>query len=104
MKTPFEILNVDEEASDEEIKQAYLCQVRQYSPERAPLQFQQIRSAYETIQTAQQRIKYRLFHVTPFAATDVITHFLTQETIQQRPTTDLFMKTLAATLTLPDNK
>jgi DnaJ-class molecular chaperone len=104
MKTPFEILNVDEEASDEEIKQAYLCQVKQYSPEQAPLQFQQIRAAYETIQTVQQRIKYRLFYVMPFAATDVMAHFLAQETIPQRPTADLFMKTLAATLTLPDNK
>jgi len=104
MKTPFEILNVDEEANDDAIKQAYLCKVRQYSPEHAPLQFQQIRTAYETIQTAQQRIKYRLFHVTPFAATDAIAHFLTQETMQQRPTADLFMKTLASTLTLPNDK
>ena len=57
MKTPFDLLGIPENATDEAIKKAYLQKVRQYPPERAPEQFQTIRAAFEAIKTQQQRLK-----------------------------------------------
>lgn len=58
---PYIILNISEEASDETIKAAYLESVRHYPPEQNALMFECIRTAYETIATQKQRLKYRLF-------------------------------------------
>ena len=52
MKTPYEILEVAEQASDSEIKQAYLQKVKLNPPDRDHEKFQQIHSAYETIKNA----------------------------------------------------
>ncbi|MDH4318112.1 MAG: J domain-containing protein [Desulfobulbaceae bacterium] len=62
MKTPFEILEVKESATDEEIKKAYLAMVKRYPPEQCSEQFQRIRRAYELIHSAEKRIAHRLFH------------------------------------------
>ena len=62
MKTPFAILEVEESADDAAIKAAYLKKVKQFPPERAPKEFQQVRKAFELIQTAYSREEYRLFH------------------------------------------
>lgn len=62
MKTAFEILGVLEDVEDEMVKSAYLQKVKQYPPEKAPEQFQQIREAYEAIKDARSRVKYQLFH------------------------------------------
>jgi len=51
MANPYEQLQVDVEASDEEINKAYLKKVRQFPPERAPDKFQEIRVAFEKIKT-----------------------------------------------------
>ncbi|OGT43630.1 MAG: hypothetical protein A3F13_06730 [Gammaproteobacteria bacterium RIFCSPHIGHO2_12_FULL_40_19] len=58
---PYIILNVSDSANDETIKAAYLESVRHYPPEKNALMFECIRTAYETIATQQQRLKYRLF-------------------------------------------
>ena len=63
MKTPFEILEVQESATDAEIKKAYLAMVKRYPPEQCSAQFQRIRRAYELISNAEKRIAHRLFHV-----------------------------------------
>jgi curved DNA-binding protein CbpA len=65
MKTPFEILEVDEVASDEAIKSAYLKKVKEYPPEREPLRFQEVRAAFEAIETPRKRLGYKLFHSEP---------------------------------------
>jgi len=62
MKTPYEILGVTEQATDSEIKQAYLQKVKQYPPDHHHEIFQQIHGAYETIQTLANREKYALFN------------------------------------------
>jgi curved DNA-binding protein CbpA len=49
MKTPYEILEVAEQATDSEIKQAYLHKVKFNPPDRNHEKFQQIHAAYETI-------------------------------------------------------
>lgn len=64
MKTPFEILNIPEDSDDEAVKKGYLTMVKQFSPERCPDEFQRIRTAYETIKTEEDRLKYVLFNST----------------------------------------
>lgn len=61
MKTPYDLLGVDTDASDDEIKQAYLQQVKSHPPDRAPNQFQVIKQAYEAIKDRKSRLNYALF-------------------------------------------
>lgn len=63
MKTPFQILGVDESAADDQIKSAYLKMVRKYPPDRFPERFKEIKGAFEMIKTMRKRLSYRLFHV-----------------------------------------
>ena len=62
MKTPYEILEVTEHASDSEIKQAYLQKVKLNPPDRDHERFQHIHSAYETIKNVTSRENYALFN------------------------------------------
>jgi DnaJ-class molecular chaperone len=62
MKSPYEILEIAEQATDSEIKQAYLQKVKLNPPDRDHEKFQQIHSAYETIKNAVNRKKYELFN------------------------------------------
>lgn len=61
MKTPYQLLNVTEEANDTEIKQAYLQQVKDNPPDRNKLQFQLIHDAYTAIKDDKSRLRYELF-------------------------------------------
>ncbi|WP_394754732.1 J domain-containing protein [Crenothrix sp.] len=61
MKTAYEILDVSEQASDNEIKQAYLQKVKQYPPDHHHNLFQQIHGAYQTIKDQKSRLNYELF-------------------------------------------
>lgn len=62
METPYEVLDVNEDAGDEAIKKAYLRKVREFPPEQQGVAFQRIREAYELIASEKQRRQYRLFH------------------------------------------
>jgi len=62
MKSPYELLEVAEQASDSEIKQAYLQKVKLNPPDRDHEKFQQIHSAYEAIKNVTSREKYALFN------------------------------------------
>lgn len=99
MKTPFDILGVPEDATDEAIKKAYLQNVRQYPPERAPEQFQNIRTAFEAIRTQHQRLKYQLFHHEPPSLAALLERTL-QTGKPQRPTEQLFTPALAKSVNL----
>lgn len=63
MKTPYAILEVAEQATDAEIKQAYLHKVKQFPPDHFHRQFQQIQLAYEAVKDLTSRTKYALFTV-----------------------------------------
>lgn len=102
MKTPFDILGVSDDATDEAIKKAYLQKVRQYPPERAPEQFQKIRTAFEAIQTQHQRLKYQLFHHEPPSLGALLERAL-QTGLPQRPTEQLFTQALAESLNRQPN-
>jgi len=97
MKTPFDLLGLPENATDEAIKKAYLQKVRQYPPERAPEQFQKIRAAFEAIKTQQQRLKYQLFHHEPPSLNALLEH-AQQSGTPQRPKVELMTQALAESL------
>jgi curved DNA-binding protein CbpA len=61
MTNPFSVLGVPNSADDETIKKAYLQKVREHPPEREPQRFQAIRSAFESIKTQRDRLRYQLF-------------------------------------------
>jgi curved DNA-binding protein CbpA len=67
MNNPFDILKVPEEAGDEEIRKAYLKQIKQYPPEQSPEQFKRIQAAYHAIRQEKDRLGYRLFQIQPLS-------------------------------------
>jgi len=54
----FEILGVDENASENEIRRAYARKIREYPPEKDPKNFQKIREAYEILMDPRTRAQY----------------------------------------------
>ncbi len=94
MQTPFEILDVAEDANDEAVKKAYLKKVREYPPEHHVEAFQRVRGAFELIQTEKQRRKYRLFHVEKPDIDDVLRQALAPGAVQ-RPDADVLAGALA---------
>jgi curved DNA-binding protein CbpA len=97
MRTPFEILDISENATDDAIKKAYLKQIRKYSPEQAPEQFQIIRSAFESIKTQSQRLKYQLFH-SEIPSIETLLEHIVQTNTPKHPTEAIFTETLLQTL------
>jgi len=85
MKNPFAMLQVAETATDEDIQKAYLRQVREHPPERAPERFQEIRHAYETIKTRRDRLHYQLFHSEPPDIVTLLAPWLQQSGGARRP-------------------
>lgn len=79
MKTPFEILNIPERCTDEEVKAAYLERIRQYPPERFPEQFKKINAAFEQVKTERNRIAARIFQFAPFQLNDLWDAIKTEE-------------------------
>jgi preprotein translocase subunit Sec63 len=71
MTDPFAVLGVDEDASDETIRQHYLALVRRFPPDREPDRFQEIRQAYEAIRGARERLVMKLLHTSMTALTRV---------------------------------
>ena len=52
---PRETLGVGAEAGDEEIRAAYLRKVREFPPDRAPVEFEKIRDAYDALRDPARR-------------------------------------------------
>ncbi|HOF05210.1 MAG TPA: J domain-containing protein [Syntrophales bacterium] len=70
---PYDVLGLPRDADDETIRKRYLEQVRRFSPDAAPEEFQRIRKAYEQIKDEGARRRHELFdHTmpgeTPFGA------------------------------------
>jgi curved DNA-binding protein CbpA len=64
---PAAVLGVSPDASDEEVRAAYLAKVREYPPDRAPEPFERIRDAYELLRDPRRRMRHRLFAADPRA-------------------------------------
>lgn len=63
MQSPFELLGVASNATDAEIKQAYLRRVKENPPDSDPERFQSIHNAYTSIKDAKSRICFALFTI-----------------------------------------
>lgn len=57
----FDVLKVNATDSDQVIRQSYLTLVRENPPEQNQKKFEEIRNAYEKINTQENRVKYMLF-------------------------------------------
>jgi DnaJ domain len=62
-----EILGVPENASEEEIRAAWVGKVKEFPPDRSPAEFEKIRDAYATLRDPRKRAKTMLLS-TGFAA------------------------------------
>ena len=65
VRDPYGVLGLDRQAGEAEIKRAYFQLVRQFSPERAPEKFREIRTAYEQLRDPENRARLGLFLVQP---------------------------------------
>lgn len=66
-RNPYNVLGVGPDADDEQIRAAYLAKLKQFPPDRAPAEFEQIWDAYELLRDRRQRARYKLFAVNPEA-------------------------------------
>jgi len=57
---PSTILEVSWDASEEEIRAAYLRKVKEHPPERSPEEFERIRDAYEMLRDPRNRMRHML--------------------------------------------
>jgi curved DNA-binding protein CbpA len=58
--SPYQILNLAPDATDAEIREAYLRLVRRYPPTQFPEHFSRIARAYGKIDTPEKRLDYKL--------------------------------------------
>jgi DnaJ-class molecular chaperone len=63
---PYLVLGVGLEATDHEIRQAYVQAIKSAPPERDPQRFQQFTAAYELIRDESRRHQYTLFRRTTY--------------------------------------
>ena len=64
---PYAVLFVRPEADDDEIRAAYLVRLKQFPPDRAPVEFERVRDAYDLLRNRRRRALYTLFAVNPDA-------------------------------------
>ncbi|MBN1980833.1 MAG: DnaJ domain-containing protein [Chitinivibrionales bacterium] len=64
---PYHVLNVSIDADDQAIRAAYLRLIQQYTPERNPIQFNVISTAYRTIDTMEKRRNFLIQNKLPDA-------------------------------------
>ncbi|MBF0470866.1 MAG: J domain-containing protein [Gammaproteobacteria bacterium] len=77
MRDPYRLLDLEPTTDDDAaIKRAYLQKVRQYPPEQAPQQFQEIRAAFESVETERKRREHRLLARGEVSAEEVIEQLL----------------------------
>src|SRR5260370_26651708 len=64
---PGAVLGVAPDGTDEEMRGAYLRKVKEFPPDRNPVEFEQVREAYELLRDRRQRIRHFLFAIDPQA-------------------------------------
>ncbi|HLK66543.1 MAG TPA: J domain-containing protein [Bryobacteraceae bacterium] len=62
---PYQVLEIQVESGDEEIRAAYLRKVREFPPDRAPREFELVRDAYELLRDPRRRSRYLLLSTDP---------------------------------------
>jgi len=62
---PYQILGIEPESSDEEIRAAYLKKIREHPPEGDAEAFERVRDAYAELRDPRERTRKRLFGENP---------------------------------------
>jgi len=96
MTSPYQILGVAEQASDAEIKLAYLEQIKACPPDRDQNRFQQIQTAYESIRDLDSRLQHALFTLPEANFNALLDRAFKQESAFQAMPADDFLKLLNA--------
>ena len=65
VRDPYEVLGLERQVGETEIKRAYFQMVRQFPPEREPEKFREIRTAYEQLRDPESRARTALFLLQP---------------------------------------
>jgi curved DNA-binding protein CbpA len=58
---PYQVLGIERDATEAEIKRAYFTRVREHPPERDPDGFKRVRAAYEQLRASKERAETDLF-------------------------------------------
>lgn len=90
--SPYQIIGVGEQATDEEIKQAYLKLVKANPPERDQQKFRQIQQAYQLIKDEDSRLQYALFGLPELEFEQLLDYAFKQESALQSMAVDDFMQ------------
>jgi curved DNA-binding protein CbpA len=69
---PRAVLGVVADATDEQIRAAYLRRVKEFPPDRNPVEFERVRDAYELLRDRRQRIRHFLFAIDPQAPVESV--------------------------------
>ena len=97
MIDPYITLDINREADDVAIKKAYLKKVQQYPPEHNGQMFQQVRQAYETIETEYSRLQFDLFGMIDVAMDQLLEISINQSSNEKtRPSPENLIATLKA--------
>jgi curved DNA-binding protein CbpA len=64
---PWAVLGITTDAGDEQIRVAYVRKIKEFPPDRNPMEFELIRDAYELLRDRRQRARHFLFSVDPRA-------------------------------------
>jgi curved DNA-binding protein CbpA len=64
---PYTVLGLGPGANDEQIRAAYLAKLKQFPPDRSPIEFEQVRDAYELLRDRRRRAHHTLFSFDPEA-------------------------------------
>ena len=91
MRDPHEVLGLDYDADAATIRRRYLELVRQYSPERAPQEFGEIRGAYDRLRDPVVHLDSRLFNVTASHTLDSLLADMQPDVRRQRITTEVLL-------------
>ncbi len=67
MTDPREVLGVNQDAGEEQIRAAYLSKVKEHPPDRSPEEFERIRDAYDSLRDPRRRMRASLISVDPVA-------------------------------------
>jgi curved DNA-binding protein CbpA len=70
-ESPYQVLGVDRNATEAQVKAAYFARVRQHPPERDPEGFKRVRAAYEKLRSAGERAETDLFTIDAPATLDL---------------------------------
>jgi curved DNA-binding protein CbpA len=71
-ENPHTIIGVTPDATPEEIRAAYLKKIKEYPPEKFPVEFERVRDAYAMLSDARYRSRLMLQSISPEASLETL--------------------------------